>query len=113
VEGDDGVGLAVELDNGHSDRFSGSPGEATAMKNFGQDFGWRSSDKSYRPELYTDVHERREKTHGGGHMTWAPGGDGVPTPGPDAGRRPIGGPRVLGIFRIKLHSKCFPAYENS
>jgi hypothetical protein len=38
VEGDDGVGLAVELDNGHSDRFSGSPGEATAMKDFRQYF---------------------------------------------------------------------------
>jgi hypothetical protein len=69
VEGDDNVGLAVELDNGHNDTFSGGPGEATGTKDFGQDFRRRSSDKSCRPKLYTDERGRREKTRGGGHTT--------------------------------------------
>jgi hypothetical protein len=82
-----GVGLAVELNSGHNDRFSSDPGEATAMKDFGQDFGRCSSDKSCRPELYTGACGRREKTRGGGHMTWALGGDGVPTCGPRRGKK--------------------------
>jgi hypothetical protein len=53
MEGDGSVGLAIELDNSHSDTFSGGPGEVTVMKGFRQDFGRRSSDKICRPELYT------------------------------------------------------------
>jgi hypothetical protein len=87
VEGDGSVGLAVELNNGHSDKFSGGQGEVVGTKDFRQDFERRSSDKSCRPELYTGACSRREKTHGGGCTTWAPGGDGVPTRGPRRGKK--------------------------
>jgi hypothetical protein len=33
--------LAIDLNNGHSDTFSGGPGEAMAAKDFGQDFEQR------------------------------------------------------------------------
>jgi hypothetical protein len=81
VEGDSSAGLAVELDNGHSNTFSGGPGEVTGTKDFGQDFGRRSSDNC-RLELYTGARDRWEKMRGGGRATWAPGRDGVPTRGP-------------------------------
>jgi hypothetical protein len=49
MEGDDSVGLAVDLNNGHSVMFSGGPREATAMKGFREHFGRRFSDKSCIP----------------------------------------------------------------
>jgi hypothetical protein len=86
VESNDSVGLAVELNSGHNNVFSGGLGESTTMKDFGQDFGRRSSDKSCRPGLYTGAHAKREKMRGGGCMAWAPGGDRVPTHGPWRGK---------------------------
>jgi hypothetical protein len=99
VEGNGSAGLAVELNNGHNDTFSGGPGEVTGTKDFRQDFGRRSSDKSCRPELYTGTCDRGEKMRGGGHVTWAPGGDGVLTRGPRRGK--------------ETDLKCFLARENS
>jgi hypothetical protein len=52
--------LAVELDNGHSDTFSGGPGEAMAMKDFGQDFE-RHVDKDRLGAALSGRKERRRR----------------------------------------------------
>jgi hypothetical protein len=111
MEGDDSVGLAVDLNNGHSVTFSGDPREAMATKGFREHFGRRSSDKSCRPELYTSACGRRERTRGGGFMTRAPAGDGVKTCGPRCGKETDRWVPRDRNSRIKINSKWFPVRE--
>jgi hypothetical protein len=111
VEGDGSIGLAVELKNNHNDTLYDGPGEAMMTKGFEQDFGRRSSDKSCRPELYTDARGMRERTRGGGRTTWAPGGDGDSTRGPWCGKKTDRWAPCDRNSRIKINSKWFPARE--